>query len=223
MNVLIDLDGTLLDFNKGERNAILKTIKEYGGYILNDDDIDYFSKINEYYFNEYKIGNMLREEFHYMRFKKMYLYLKIDGDIKEANKYYVNTLKYEAQIYDDVIEALDYLKLRHKLYIASNGMNDVQIKRLEIARIIDYFEKIYVSEKIGFNKPDVNFFNYIFKDLNDYNKNNYIIIGDRLDSDVLGGINSSIKTIYLNRDNIDGSIKADFEIKSLKEIKDILW
>ncbi|MCR5647875.1 MAG: HAD hydrolase-like protein, partial [Acholeplasmatales bacterium] len=70
--------------------------------------------------------------------------------------------------------------------------------------------------------PDERFFNYIFNDLNDYEKKNYVIIGDRLDSDILGGKISGIKAIYLNRDNTKGDIKPDYEIKSFKEITVIL-
>ena len=64
---------------------------------------------------------------------------------------------------------------------------------------------------------------YILRDLNEYDRNKYIIIGDRLDSDILGGINSNIKTIYVNRNNInDENIKPDYEINSLDNIKNIL-
>ena len=58
--------------------------------------------------------------------------------------------------------------------------------------------------------------------IKDLNKSNYVIIGDRLDSDILGGNNFGITTIYLNRDNISGDNKANYEIKSLYDLKKIL-
>ena len=223
MNVLIDLDGTLLDFKQGEMNAVKETIFHFTGLNLNDEQINKFSEINEYYFNQYKNNKMNRDQFHYMRFKDFYSYLGIEKDILESDKYYINSLKYQSNVYDDVFEFLDYLNGKYRLFIASNGMTDVQIKRLEIAKINKYFERIYVSEKIEYNKPDIEFFNYIFDDLNDYERNNYVIIGDRLDSDILGGINVNIKTIYINRDNISSNdIKPNYVIRSLKEIKNIL-
>ena len=223
MNVLIDLDGTLLDFKQGEMNAVKETIFHFTGLNLNDEQINKFSEINEYYFNQYKNNKMNRDQFHYMRFKDFYSYLGIEKDILESDKYYINSLKYQSNVYDDVFEFLDYLNGKYRLFIASNGMTDVQIKRLEIAKINKYFERIYVSEKIEYNKPDIEFFNYIFDDLNDYERNNYVIIGDRLDSDILGAINVNIKTIYINRDNISSNdIKPNYVIRSLKEIKNIL-
>ena len=68
------------------------------------------------------------------------------------------------------------------------------------------------------NKLNIN----IFNDLNDFDKVKYIIIGDRIDSDILGAINSGIKSIYLNRNNISDNIIPNYEIKSLLEIKNIL-
>ena len=219
--ILFDLDGTILDFNMGERDAFIKTINKYSDYKLKDKDILKFSEINEYYFNKYKNGIMDRKTFHFNRFNEISKYLNINIDSILANSYYVEELKYEAEKYNDVDDIIDYLKNKYDLFIASNGMNEVQIKRIELAGLDKYFKKYYISENIGFNKPDVGFFDFIFNDLSDFDKSHYIIIGDRLDSDILGGINAGIKTIYVNRSNIDG-IKPDFEIKSLDEIKNIL-
>lgn len=220
--ILFDLDGTLIDFIKGEKMAFIDTIKKYMNYIPSDLECKKFSDINEYYFNEFKEDRMDRKTFHFNRFKEIYEYLKYDGDILNSNEYYINSLKYQAELYDDVLDILNYLKNKYRLFIASNGMTSVQIKRLEIANINNYFEKNYISEDIGYNKPDIEFFNYIFNDLNDFDKDKYIIIGDRIDSDILGAINSGIKSIYLNRDNNSYDGKPDYEIKSLLEIKNIL-
>ncbi len=221
--ILFDLDGTILDFNMGEKDAFIKTINNFFDYKVKEEDIKKFSELNEYYFNEYKNKKMERKEFHFNRFNEILKYLGLKNDPVELNKYYVESLKYEAIIFDDVIEILDYLSNKYQLFIASNGMIEVQNKRLEISGLKNYFKKIYVSEDIGFNKPDIEFFNYIFNDLNDFNKDNYIIIGDRLDSDILGAINSNIHNIYVNRFNInDSNIKPEYEVIDLLKIKDIL-
>ncbi len=220
--VLIDLDGTLLDFSAGERNAFKETINKYFNYVLKEEDYKKFSDINEYYFNEYSKGNMERKEFHYNRFKKIFEYLNLDCPIIEANAFYIESLRYQANPFDDVFEFLEYLKDKYRLFIASNGMTSVQIKRLELAGILKYFEKIYVSEAIGYNKPEEGFFNYIVKDINDYDKSKYIIIGDRLDSDIEGGRGFNIKTVFLDRSKRHGNVDANYHINDLREIKKIL-
>ncbi len=220
--ILFDLDGTLLDFSKSEKRIIKKVIKDYANYELSIEDLNYFSKINEYWFNRFNDGYMTRIEYQIKRFDEFKKYLKLEFDIESCNKYYCDNLKIAADLYDD-IDILDYLYNKYDLFVASNGMLETQKNRLLEAKIYNYFKDYYVSEKIGYNKPDIKFFEYIFNDLNDYNKENYVIIGDRLSTDIIGGKNAGIKTIYLNRLDIKDTNKiSDYEIKSLDELKNIL-
>jgi len=222
MNILLDLDGTILDFHRGEANALRKTLIKYLNYEINIDDISYFKKINEELFLNFSEGKMKRIDFQNKRFELMFKYLNKEGDFVNANLYYIDKLQYEANLYDDSINALKYLSKKHKIYIASNGQAFVQYGRIKEAKIEEYISKIYISEELGFNKPNVNFFNEIFKDLNDYNLNNYIMIGDRLDSDIMGAKNAKIKSIYLNRKGDFSNSNANFNIKTLNELEKIL-
>lgn len=220
--VLFDLDGTILDFKRGEKTAFTATIEEFTDYRLNNEDILLFSEINERLFNEYASGKMKRIEFQEKRFEEISKKLNINLDYSLANKFFLSTLRYTADMYDDVIPALEYLSKKYTLLIASNGITDIQTKRLDKAGILQLFTKIYASEEIGANKPNIKFFDYIFNDLNDYDKSKYIIIGDRLETDILGGINANIKTVLINRDNVIGDIIPDYEIFDLNELKNIL-
>lgn len=218
--ILIDLDGTILDFNKGEKISFVETIKHFFNYTPSEYECKIFSFNNEYFFNQYANGNMERRKFHHSRFFKTLKFMKLEGNVFEINDYYVDLLKYQSILYDDALDALKYLSSKYDIYVASNGMTEVQMKRIENIR--KYFKGYYISEAIGFNKPNIKFFEYIFRNLNEYDKSKYIIIGDRLESDILGGINAGIKTIYLNRNNINFDIKPDYEIKGLNEIKNVL-
>ena len=220
--VLIDLDGTLLDFSSGEKNAFGETIKYFSNYELKEEDYKKFSDINEYYFNEYSKGNMSRNDFHYKRFEEIYKYLKLNCPIEESDKYYIDSLREQAILFPDVLDAIKYLGDNYKLFVASNGMTSVQIKRLEKANILNYFKEIYVSESVGYNKPDLGFFEYAIKDINDFDKSKYIIIGDRLDSDIEGGNNFGIKTVFLDRSKKYDKVDATYHIFDFGEIKNIL-
>ena len=222
MNILLDLDGTILDFHKGEANSLSKTLKKYLNYNANELDIAYFRKINEELFLNFSEGKMKRIDFQNKRFELMLKYLNKEGNFEEANLYYINDLQYQANPYDDSIDALKYLFNKYDLYIASNGQSFVQHGRIKEARIDEYIKKIYISEELGFNKPNENFFIKIFEDLNDFNKENYIMIGDRLDSDIKGANNVGIKSIYLNRKGDFSNSNATYNIKSLKELENIL-
>lgn len=215
--ILFDLDGTLMDFNKGERNAFIKTIAHFNNYVPNEDEIRFFSSTNERLFNEFAKGKMKRIEFQESRFKEITDYMHITGDISIFNKYYVEELKYQADLFDDCIEVLEYLSKKYKLFIASNGMNEVQLKRLKKAQIYDRFDGIYISEVIGHNKPDKEFFEYIIKDIKDNDIKEYIMIGDRYDTDILGARNLGIDGILISKEKKDCKT-----IQSLIELKNIL-
>ncbi len=221
--ILLDLDGTVFDFNKGERSAFIKTIVENCNYKPSLEECLEFSRINEFYFKEYQNKKMTREEFHFNRFRSIMEYMNISYNIFDINKYYVNELKYQADLYDDALDIIKYIKNKYILCAQSNGMELVQRKRLEEAGIISYFDKIYISELIGYNKPDKRFFDFIINDIGDYDLDNYLIIGDRLDSDILGGINSDINSIYVKReDNKEKGDSLQKQVNSLSSLKKII-
>lgn len=57
-----------------------------------------------------------------------------------------------------------------------------------------------------------------------FDKEKALIIGDSLSSDMLGGQNAGIDTLWLNRKQqvADPKIKIDLEASSLEQISDIL-
>ena len=89
---------------------------------------------------------------------------------------------------------MEKLKNKYRLFIVSNGTASVQDKRIAGADISKYFEDIFISQRIGYNKPKLEFFNGCFEKMNNPNIEGMIIIGDSLSSDILGGINAGIHT-----------------------------
>lgn len=214
--ILIDLDDTIFDFKKGERASIINTMNDIG-YRMVDDDINTFSMINEKYFQMYANGELSRDEFHHKRFEDFFLYLGLNNDPDTSDRMYMNELSMACEYVDGAVDFLNKINEKYKLYIASNGMYDIQISRLKKAGIYDMFDGVYVSSKIGANKPSKDFFEYIFKDLNDYDKSKYLIIGDREDSDILGGIDSGIDTMYFNRKYKEIKLSPTYVINKLCE------
>ena len=215
--ILFDLDGTLMDFNKGEASAFIDTMMHFKAYTPSREEISHFSFLNEKLFHQFAKGEMTRIEFQEKRFKEIMEYLDMDGDISLFNKYYVESLKYQADLFDGVVDVLEELSKKYRLFIASNGMNQVQIKRLKKAGIYDYFEKIYISEIIGYNKPDKEFFEYIIQDIKDDNRKEYIMIGDRYDTDIMGAKKAGIDGILLSKEK-----KDCITISSIKDVLNFL-
>ena len=220
--ILIDLDDTIFDFKKGEKVSLSNVLKMHN-YDICENEILEFSKLNERYFQMYASGAISRDEFHSKRFKEFLDSLNLNLDAGIVDKEYMDELSNSAEFVDGAYEFILKLKAdNYRLFIASNGMHEIQQNRLKKAGIFDYFEKIFVSSKIGFNKPKKEFFDYIFNSLSDFEKSKYIMIGDRIDSDIIGANNAGIDSIFFNRKNENIKVNTTCEASSFDEIYDKL-
>ena len=118
---------------------------------------------------------------------------------------------------------LEDLKDKYRLFLCSNGTAKVQKGRLESSGIAPYFEKIFVSEAIGHNKPSKAYFDACFASIPDFDIEKAIIVGDSLTSDIRGGINAGLKTIWVNPEHKPcGDIVPDYEIETLSQLEALL-
>ena len=106
----------------------------------------------------------------------------------------------------------------------SGGTAVVQDSRIEKAKLATYFKKIFISEKLGVNKPDARFFELCFKEMPGIKKEETVIVGDSLTSDMLGGENAGIKNIWYNPKSQKNTLGVSIwrEIHSLDEIDGII-
>ena len=87
-----------------------------------------------------------------------------------------------------------------------------------------YFEGIFISERIGYDKPDARYFDACFARIPDFSKERAIMIGDSLTSDIRGGVNAGIKTCWFNPKNEENrsGLKPDYEIRRLQQIPGLI-
>ena len=107
------------------------------------------------------------------------------------------------------------------MYIITNGFDEIQGTKLTSAGIEKYFKDVITSEKAGHKKPAKEIFNYTLQ-LNGYQPDEAIMIGDNLLTDIAGARNASIDTVFYNANKIEHNTKVTHEITSLKELKSIL-
>ena len=222
-NVLLDLDDTLLDFHRAEAEAIRHTLGEIG-IEPTDEVVALYSRINRSCWAKLELGEYTREEVLHKRFEILFGELGTAGNPHETQKLYEYRLSLGAYYLDGAKELLDTLYGKYRLYLATNGIVNVQTRRINDSGIGRYFDGIFVSEKIGYNKPDKRFFDIAFAEIPDFKHDETVIIGDTLTSDIQGGINAGIKTVYFNpkkRENLTG-ILPHYEISSLDELPKLL-
>ncbi len=221
--ILFDLDDTILDFKMSERVALTKTLIKLG-IEPNDYIISQYSKYNISQWKRLELGEISREEVKVNRYKLLFDEFGINASPELATSIYEESLAVGHYFMDGAVDMLESLYKDYELYLVSNGAKKVQDSRLASANISSYFKDIFISEAVGHEKPSIEFFNYCFDRIPNFNTDNTIIIGDSLSSDIKGGINAGIKTMWFNPrfDKNTSSIIPDYEIHSLDEIKEML-
>ena len=82
--------------------------------------------------------------------------------------------------------------------MGTNGVAKTQPERLVGSGINNYFDEIFISEEIGYRKPEPQFFETILDNNPDRNISNTVMIGDRLSADIVGANAVGMKSIWYN-------------------------
>lgn len=223
-NVLLDLDDTILDFHQAEKIALTKTLKHFG--IEPEEKIlARYSVLNLEQWRLLEQGKLTRKEVKERRYKLLFDEIGADCCAASATKYYESLLGVGHYFIDGAEELLETLVKRYRLYLATNGTMEVQKSRIKSAGIEKYFDGIFISQEIGFDKPDIKFFNYCFSKIMDFKKSETVIVGDSLTSDIKGGKNAGITAVWFNPKGIENtfSIVPEHIISELSELPALLY
>lgn len=222
-NVLFDLDDTLFDFHKAEKIALTKTLVHFG-IDPTEETLALYSTINAAHWKRLELGEISREEVKVGRYRELFKTIGVECDPVKATVYYESMLAIGHYFMPGAPELLEELYRKYRLYIVSNGTAKVQEGRIGSSGIAKYMDGIFISQILGANKPDKQFFDICFAEIPDFSLSETVIIGDSLSSDIKGGINAGITTVWFNPKGIenDNDIKPDYTIKELSEVPGLL-
>lgn len=222
-NVLFDLDDTLFDFHKAEKIALTKTLVHFG-IDPTEETLALYSTINAAHWKRLELGEISREEVKVGRYRELFKTIGVECDPVKATAYYESMLAIGHYFMPGAPELLEELFRKYRLYIVSNGTAKVQEGRIGSSGIAKYMDGIFISQILGANKPDKQFFDICFAEIPDFSLSETVIIGDSLSSDIKGGINAGITTVWFNPKGIenDNDIKPDYTIKELSEVPGLL-
>ena len=220
--LFLDLDDTILDFKKAEYIAIGKTISDFG--VEPTDAVRHrYHEINKWHWEQLELGKLTRAEVLENRFKVLFAELGVDVDATAVARTYEKNLSQGHWFLPGAEETVDFLSKKYRLFLASNGTASVQKGRMTSANLYRFFETVFVSQEIGHNKPSKAYFDACFATISGFDRKKAMIVGDSLSSDIKGGINAGIKTVWVNPDHKPyGDIKPDYEIEALHQLPALL-
>ena len=159
------------------------------------------------------------------RFREFFETEGIRSDVAEAfNDRYQLCLGDTIVFRDDSYEIVKSLRGKVKQYVVSNGTVVAQEKKLRLSGLGELMDGIFLSEALGVEKPNVEFFERMFETIGPVEKDQVLIVGDSLTSDIRGGNNAGIKTCWYNPDRKEryADVKIDYEIADLHEVYELL-
>lgn len=223
-SLIFDIDGTLLDFRKAERNALME-LKDY----MQDSDapedfISSYHRINDRIWIELEEGLITGETLKLERFRRFAKVKMYKGDPEDLSEYYLTALGKGAFPLEGATELLEQLKGRYPMAVVTNGLTKVQEARFAALNYESIFDALLISEKEAVSKPDVEIFRRAAERMGVPLDRSVLMVGDSLSSDIGGGIAAGVQTCWYNPGGWENQSphKADYEIRELSEILNIL-
>lgn len=220
--VLLDIDDTLLDFDANAKKALELCCRTAGTPFLPEYPA-LFHKVNDVLWGKVETGEITRAQLYDVRFGHVFAEWGISAAPKPFEEQFRHELCTLAEHMDGAIDLLDYLKGKYLICAASNSAYEQQISRLKTAGMFSYFDKLYISEKVGASKPSEQFFEYCLNDLAPLSKEEIIMIGDSPNADISGAKKMGIPTCWFaHGKRASMPCEADYTVHSLAEIKNVL-
>ena len=223
--LLWDIDGTIINFELAERAAIRSLFKRFKLGDCSDEMLMYYSQINKRYWQLMESGKIKKDKMLVERFIEFFSNKGINADIAaEFNKEYQIALCDTIVFNDDAIDIIKHQRKTCKIVIVTNGTEVVQEKKLERSGLNDIADNVFISELVGFEKPNIKFFEKVILEVGIKDLKEALIIGDSLTSDIQGGHNIGIDTCWYNPKNEENTtlLNPTYTIRNLHELENII-
>jgi YjjG family noncanonical pyrimidine nucleotidase len=217
---LFDLDDTLLDFKASEKLSFKNMIESFGVKDAHPALFGDYQTINTALWKAFEEGKTSKEELKVERFRRLFEKHQLEIDPAVAGIRYLENLPETVVLVDHAHEILQWLSEKGEIGIVSNGIHATQLKRIAKTQLGPYFSFVAVSEQCGFAKPDARFFEFAVKLARKFAKPSTLMIGDRLETDILGARNFGIDGVWFNPEKLSrGEHKPHHEIHHLSELR----
>ncbi len=221
--LLFDADNTLFDFEHASKLAFADLMEKLGlGHLPQPYHV--YQPINQAAWKKFENGKINTQELRISRFKDFFDALGIYEDPVFSNRYYLSRMIEHTKLYDTTLEMLRQLRSKYKMLIITNGLKDVQRARIDKFDLHSFFEYIVISDEIGHFKPHNAYFQYTLQLIDSPPKQNLLVIGDSLHSDIKGGNDFGMDTCWFNpqqKQNLT-DIQPTFEVDSHKTLAHLL-
>ena len=224
--LLLDADGTLLDFDQDMLHAFHATFETCfaGQRPYAPELLEIYERCNNRWWKKLERGECEKSQLFTGRFRDFLTETGLSGDPEEINETYFRNLGQGGALLPGALELVRDLSGAYQLYIVTNGNAVSQMSRLERSGLLPYVQDVFVSEDAGAAKPDVRYFDYAFSRIPCFEKERALLIGDSLTSDMLGAQNAGIDSMWYCPQGGEApeGLSITYQVGSFEEMRRVL-
>jgi 2-haloacid dehalogenase len=195
---LFDLDDTLLDFKASEQLSFVRTMQALGVREGIDALFPQYQAINVALWREFETGAVSKDFLKVERFRKTFAQNRLELDPAAASHLYLESLSETVVLIDGAKQVCETLCAIGEVGIITNGVESIQSRRIASSGLGEHISFVSTSESCGYAKPDSRFFDYAARMARAFAKHETVIVGDRLDADILGANRFGIDSCWFN-------------------------
>jgi 2-haloacid dehalogenase len=217
---LFDLDDTLLDFKASEQLSFDRTLRELGLGLIPDGLFARYQAINMALWKRFEQGTVAKDFLKVERFRLTFRETGLDLDPELASRLYLESLSETVVLIDGARELCATLAGIGEVGIITNGVEHIQHRRIASAGLREHVSFVATSEACGHAKPDSRFFGYAVRMARTFAHAETVIVGDRLDADILGANRFGIESCWFNPNGLVNDTQAlpTFEVARLHDV-----
>lgn len=221
--LLFDADHTLFDFDQAEYCALRDTLLAFH-YPFNADTQTFYHAVNRLLWHRFDLGEISREALVVERFAIFVRVMGGNADPAALNRFYLDRLAEGNQLFPGAEALCRALAPHCTLAIVTNGTAHAQRNRIATSALAPLFPWIFISEEVGWQKPERSFFLRVLSAMGITDPARAVVIGDNLFSDIQGGINAGLDTIWYHpsREANAIDIHPTYTVSSYEELQHYL-
>lgn len=219
--LLIDLDNTLFDFDRAERESLDKLFTHFCKQVT-PQMIDTFHQVNRALWQRVEQGDLSVNQVGELRMRQTFEKLGYAVDAEHAAMHYETCLGEADYLYNGAKHLIKDLAAHYQLAAITNGFTKVKKNHLAKSGLNQWFRHRFISMELGVSKPDRLFFEKTLQTIN-ATPDQCLIIGDGLASDIKGGHNSNIDTCWYNPKGADsGDLTPTYQVADYSALSALL-
>ena len=221
--LLFDADNTLFDFDAANRSAFHRVCTEHD-IPESEEAFRLYEKLNDQLWTAFDRGEVTKNFLVIERFRRYLSAIGYDRDPEACNRTHLTALGQSAVLLPRALEVCRTLSRAHTLYIVTNAVASVQKYRLAKSAIAPYITDAFISEDAGAGKPTREYFDYVFAHAPGLRKDNCLLIGDSITSDISGAVDYGLPCCWFNPKGAPrpADLPIDYEITDLQQLYDIV-